>query len=71
MTILFGNLVNEFVKFGTVTIRIDSGDPTAAAELPEVARAFRHQAAQLATYLVVIGVSIHTKSVLSLLIILI
>ncbi|KAJ7288261.1 P-loop containing nucleoside triphosphate hydrolase protein [Mycena rebaudengoi] len=55
MTILFGNLVNEFVKFGTVTIRIDNGDPTAAAELPEVARAFRHQAAQLATYLVVIG----------------
>ncbi|KAJ6605662.1 P-loop containing nucleoside triphosphate hydrolase protein [Mycena sp. CBHHK59/15] len=55
MTILFGNLVNQFVNFSIVVAAIDGGSTTAAAELPAVAKAFRHQAGLLATYLVIIG----------------
>ncbi|KAF7314410.1 hypothetical protein MKEN_00913800 [Mycena kentingensis (nom. inval.)] len=60
MTILFGNLVNQFVDFGIVTSLLGSSDPAIAAkaqaDLPAAARAFRHQASTLAVYLVVIGV---------------
>ncbi|KAJ7612414.1 P-loop containing nucleoside triphosphate hydrolase protein [Mycena rosella] len=60
MTILFGNLVNQFVEFQVVINEINSGNATLAAiaeaQLPGVASAFRHQASLLATYLVVIGV---------------
>ncbi|KAJ7761539.1 P-loop containing nucleoside triphosphate hydrolase protein [Mycena maculata] len=59
MTILFGNLVNQFVEFQIIINEINSGNATlsAAAEtqLPAVAAAFRRQAGHLATYLVVIG----------------
>lgn len=61
MTILFGNLVNQFVNFQIIINEIEGNNATAAAmaeaELPAVASAFRHQAGLLATYLVVIGTS--------------
>ncbi|KAJ7442269.1 P-loop containing nucleoside triphosphate hydrolase protein [Mycena latifolia] len=59
MTILFGNLVNQFVQLQAVVNQIDGSDPTASANasamFPTVAKNFRHQASLLATYLVVIG----------------
>ncbi|KAJ6559121.1 P-loop containing nucleoside triphosphate hydrolase protein [Mycena vulgaris] len=59
MTILFGNLVNQFVEFQIVINQIEGADAaraaTATAELPIVAKAFRHQASLLAIYLVIIG----------------
>ncbi|KAJ7459918.1 P-loop containing nucleoside triphosphate hydrolase protein [Mycena latifolia] len=59
MTILFGNLVNQFVEFQVIINQINGGDPSVAANaqamLPTVAKAFRHQASLLATYLVIIG----------------
>ncbi|KAJ6530072.1 P-loop containing nucleoside triphosphate hydrolase protein [Mycena vulgaris] len=59
MTILFGNLVNQFVQLQTVVNQMDGSDPTASANastmFPTVAKIFRHQASLLATYLVVIG----------------
>ncbi|KAF7298981.1 hypothetical protein MIND_00846300 [Mycena indigotica] len=60
MTILFGNLVNQFVHFGVVIMNLNNPDSntaaTAQAALPGAARAFRHEASKLATYLVIIGV---------------
>ncbi|CAK5279585.1 unnamed protein product [Mycena citricolor] len=55
MTILFGNLVNQFVNFQIVISAIDAGSTEAAAQLPAVAAAFRHEAGRLAIYLVCIG----------------
>ncbi|KAJ7212049.1 multidrug resistance protein 1 [Mycena pura] len=59
MTVLFGNLVNQFVNFGIVTNNLSSPVAQTAADakaaLPGAARAFRHQASQLAIFLVVIG----------------
>ncbi|KAJ7175926.1 P-loop containing nucleoside triphosphate hydrolase protein [Mycena filopes] len=59
MTILFGKLVNQFVTFQTLILQLQSGDPaqiaSAEAAIPVAAKAFRHQASLLATYLVIIG----------------
>ncbi|KAJ7505250.1 P-loop containing nucleoside triphosphate hydrolase protein [Mycena galericulata] len=54
MTILFGNLVNQFVNFQIIVNEINGGDASAATQLPAVAAAFRNQASHLATYLVII-----------------
>ncbi|KAJ7644192.1 P-loop containing nucleoside triphosphate hydrolase protein [Roridomyces roridus] len=60
MTILFGNLVNQFVTFQVTVNGLDSSNSTIAdaaqAALPGVAHNFRHEAGLLATYLTVIGV---------------
>ncbi|KAJ7115594.1 P-loop containing nucleoside triphosphate hydrolase protein [Mycena crocata] len=55
MTVLFGNLVNQFVDLQTVLNQMDNMDADAAARFPTVARNFRHEASRLATYLVAIG----------------
>ncbi|KAF6757403.1 multidrug resistance protein 1 [Ephemerocybe angulata] len=56
MSLLFGNLTNDFVRFGIVTAQAQSGNATAAALVPEAARAFKHAAALDASYLAYIGV---------------
>jgi len=55
MTLIFGNLVQSFVSFGTRLSEAKAGDPTAQAQLPAAAAAFRHVAAKDATILVYIG----------------
>ncbi len=56
MTLLFGNLTNQFVIFQSVVNKVDQGDEQAANDLPAAAAAFRHVASKDALYLVVIGV---------------
>ena len=55
MTLLFGNLINEFVKFQALILEIDAGVPGAEEALPATAASFRSQSAKLALYLVLIG----------------
>ena len=55
MTLLFGNLINEFVKFQAIINDINNGDSNAIERLPAVAASFRSQAASNALYLVFIG----------------
>lgn len=56
MSLLFGNLTQDFVAFGQTLLRAQNGDATAAAEVPAAAAHFRHTAANDASYLVYIGV---------------
>ncbi|KIY44784.1 multidrug resistance protein 1 [Fistulina hepatica ATCC 64428] len=56
MTLLFGRLVQNFVAFEVVIENIDSGNSTAASDLPAVADAFVHAASLNASYLTYIGV---------------
>jgi len=56
MSLLFGNLTQDFVKFGSVIGQAHLGNATAIAEVPVAAAAFRHTAALDASYLVYIGV---------------
>ncbi|PPQ96673.1 hypothetical protein CVT26_010302 [Gymnopilus dilepis] len=51
MSLLFGNLTQDFVNFSQVVI-----DPSRANEIPDAARNFRHAAARNSTYLVCIGI---------------
>lgn len=55
MTLVFGNLVQAFVSFGTRVAEAESGDPTGIAQLPVAAAAFRRIAANDALILVYIG----------------
>ncbi|THG99670.1 hypothetical protein EW026_g2717 [Hermanssonia centrifuga] len=55
MTLLFGNLVQDFVSFGTVLAQAKLGDANAQAGLPAAADQFKHTAANDASYLVYIG----------------
>ncbi len=55
MTLLFGNLTQDFVQFGTVLNEIAQGVPGARDQLPAAAAAFRHGAALNAAYLAYIG----------------
>lgn len=59
MSLLFGNLVQQFVVFGGIIGKINS-DPGAKAQLPAAAASFRHVAAQDATWLVCIGETLLT-----------
>ncbi|KAM6494368.1 multidrug resistance protein 1 [Amanita muscaria] len=54
MTLLFGNLTQDFVSFGIVL----NTSPNDAAKISAAAAAFRHSASLDATYLVFIGVGI-------------
>ncbi|KZP07068.1 hypothetical protein FIBSPDRAFT_804345, partial [Athelia psychrophila] len=56
MSLIFGNLTQQFVVFGETLALAQSGDAAAAARLPAVVTAFRTGAAQDASYLVYIGV---------------
>lgn len=55
MSLLFGNLTQDFVNFGQTIERANAGDAAAAAAIPAAAASFRHTAANDASYLVYIG----------------
>jgi ATP-binding cassette, subfamily B (MDR/TAP), member 1 len=55
MSLLFGNLTQGFVTFGSILQRSHAGDASATAQIPEAAAKFRHTAAQDATYLTFVG----------------
>ncbi|CAL1712814.1 unnamed protein product [Somion occarium] len=56
MSLLFGNLTQDFIVFQQVAGLAEAGDPDAIAELPNSQRSFRRTAALDASYLVYIGV---------------
>ena len=56
MSLIFGNLTQDFVTFGLVLEQGRAGNSTGAAKLPEVAANFRRAAALDALHLVFIGV---------------
>jgi ATP-binding cassette subfamily B (MDR/TAP) protein 1 len=56
MTLLFANLTQQFVEFGSAVTEAKAGNAEAAAGLSATAAAFRHTAAQDALYLVYIGI---------------
>lgn len=55
MSLLFGNLTNAFVNFGTTAAEAKAGNVTAQDALPGAASSFKHTAANDASYLVYIG----------------
>ncbi|KAI0319342.1 multidrug resistance protein 1 [Amylostereum chailletii] len=56
MSLLFGNLTQEFVSFGTAVSTSNPNDPTSVASLNQAASHFRHTAANDALYLTTIGI---------------
>jgi ATP-binding cassette, subfamily B (MDR/TAP), member 1 len=56
MSLLFGNLVQQFVNFSTILAEADAGDAGASDQIPVAAAEFRSAAAQSASELVYIGV---------------
>jgi ATP-binding cassette subfamily B (MDR/TAP) protein 1 len=60
MSLVFGNLTQQFVDFGTVLNQAQT-DPAARSRIPAAADRFRHAAANDASYLVFIG-EIHHPS---------
>ncbi|KAF8627411.1 hypothetical protein AX17_006226 [Amanita inopinata Kibby_2008] len=56
MTLLFGNLTQDFVNFGMILNDARNGVPGAAEKIPAAAASFRHAAAKNASYLVYIGI---------------
>ena len=56
MTLLFGSLVEQFVKFSSVVARAAAGVPGASDQIPAAAADFRSTAANLAAGVVYIGV---------------
>ncbi|TCD61612.1 GTPase-activating protein [Steccherinum ochraceum] len=56
MSLLFGNLTQDFVDFETILSIANTGNTTAQASVPAAAAHFRHTAALDASYLVYIGV---------------
>ncbi|KAG6814237.1 hypothetical protein H0H92_015352 [Tricholoma furcatifolium] len=56
MSLLFGNLTQGFVTFGTIIAEANGGNATAKAQIPEAAANFRHDASKDASYLAFIGV---------------
>ena len=55
MSVLFGNLVEDFVTFTTVLLRAQQGDEAAKQQLPTAAANFRRVAALDASYFVYLG----------------
>jgi ATP-binding cassette, subfamily B (MDR/TAP), member 1 len=55
MSLLFGNLTQDFVSFETVLNAAKGGDQTAQANFPSTRAHFRHTAANDASFLVYIG----------------
>ncbi|TFK28078.1 multidrug resistance protein 1 [Coprinopsis marcescibilis] len=56
MSLLFGNLTQEFINFGTVVEKARQGIPGFAEQVPVAADSFKRAAANNASYLVYIGV---------------
>jgi ATP-binding cassette, subfamily B (MDR/TAP), member 1 len=56
MSLLFGNLTQDFVNFTNAIQSINPDDPQSSARVDEAAVHFRHVAAQDASYLTYIGV---------------
>jgi ATP-binding cassette subfamily B (MDR/TAP) protein 1 len=56
MSLLFGNLTQDFVNFTNAIQGINPDDPQSSATVDEAARHFRHVAANDASYLTYIGV---------------
>lgn len=56
MALLFGNLTQDFVSFGTVVSEIKAGNNSAQAQLPQAAADFKRIAAHDASILVYIGI---------------
>ena len=55
MSLLFGNLTQEFVRFGTIAAMAQQGEPGFAELVPAAAESFKKAAANNASYLVYIG----------------
>ena len=55
MSLLFGNLVQQFVDFSTILANANAGDLGASAQIPIAGAKFRNAAAKSATELVYIG----------------
>ena len=55
MALLFGRLAQDFVNFEMVLNRAHAGDSSAEAMIHDAAVSFRHDAAQNASYLVILG----------------
>ena len=58
MSLLLGNLTQQFVDITVIFIKAKSGDPEAIKAVPAAAAAFRKTAAKDASYLVYIGASL-------------
>jgi hypothetical protein len=57
MSLLFGNLTQDFVNFGIAINNLDPNDPESKTELDQAAEKFRHVAGNDASYLTYIGMS--------------
>ncbi|KAF8158097.1 P-loop containing nucleoside triphosphate hydrolase protein [Crassisporium funariophilum] len=57
MSLLFGNLTQDFVNFGTAIANAQAGVPGAAESIPAAAANFRRSASLSASYLVYIGIA--------------
>lgn len=55
MSLLFGNLTQDFVNFTQIIYKADNNVPGAEDQIPAAAAAFRHAAGRSAIYLVCIG----------------
>jgi ATP-binding cassette subfamily B (MDR/TAP) protein 1 len=55
MSLLFGNLTQDFVDFTNAVQSITPDDPQSSIKVDEAARHFRHVAANDASYLTYIG----------------
>lgn len=55
MSLLFGNLTQDFINFTNSIQAITPGDPDSSTKVDEAAKHFRHVAANDASYLVFIG----------------
>ncbi|KIL62960.1 hypothetical protein M378DRAFT_80370 [Amanita muscaria Koide BX008] len=56
MTLLFSNLTQDFINFGTILVEAQYGFPGAEQRIPAAADAFRNDAGQNALYLVYLGI---------------
>jgi ATP-binding cassette subfamily B (MDR/TAP) protein 1 len=55
MSLLFGNLIQDFVDFETAIRNISTNDTESSLMVEEAAHAFRHAAAKDASYLTYMG----------------
>jgi ATP-binding cassette subfamily B (MDR/TAP) protein 1 len=55
MSLIFGNLTQDFVNFSIAIQSINRNDPQSSSLIEEAARNFRHVAAEDASYLTYIG----------------
>jgi ATP-binding cassette, subfamily B (MDR/TAP), member 1 len=58
MSLLFGNLTQDFVTYSTIVNLANAGDPNAKAQQPAAAAHFRSTAGKDAGYLAAIGKTI-------------